>query len=159
MERPVTEVVKVFKLDIADFELPTFSSDGLKVSYSRTEPTICEVWRDKTSLMFMVSSPNTILAQFHSRKPVSDFTNFQKHSDLFSFFKLFDEMYKNSTAHRFINQGEDVSQHNYINMMSGEDGYHLYLHQVRPGVPILIVQLFWILLLNTGWQDLSFMIR
>ena len=64
-EETLVEDINIVEISLNCLDIPLNS--GWKVVYSLTEPTICEVWKGKTSLMFMLTSENTAQVQVSSQ--------------------------------------------------------------------------------------------
>ena len=122
------EETKIFKLNIDNFGIPAYTN--WNVSYSRTMPTICEVWRDDTALLFQILSPNNILARIHGKR-ISDSTILEKTSKLSSICNILNDtlktsedvekrkgvqIYEHAGAHRYAGPEEDI--HEYVNVSS-----------------------------------------
>ena len=66
-ETTLVEEINIHEISLDCFDIPLNS--GWRVVYSKTEPTICEVWKGKTSLMFMLTSSHTAQVQVSTNTP------------------------------------------------------------------------------------------
>ena len=74
-EETLVEDINIAEISLNCLDIPLNS--GWKVVYSLTEPTICEVWKEKTSLMFMLTSETTAQVQVSFQ----DCTGLDKHGE------------------------------------------------------------------------------